>query len=79
GYAGLDVYEEERDYFYQDKSASIITDDNLARLLSYSNVLVTSHQAFFTREAMTNIATTTLQNCADFFAGKDLPNEVKKQ
>ncbi len=79
GYAGLDVYEEERDYFYQDKSASVITDDNLARLLSYSNVLVTSHQAFFTREAMTNIATTTLQNCADFFAGKELANEVKKQ
>ena len=79
GYAGLDVYEEERNYFYQDKSGSIITDDNLARLLSYSNVVVTSHQAFFTREAMTNIALTTLQNCADFFAGKELKNEVKPQ
>ncbi len=77
GYAGLDVYEEERNYFYQDKSSSVITDDNLARLLSYSNVMVTSHQAFFTQEAMGNIATTTLENCKAFFEGKDLINEVK--
>ncbi len=77
GYAGLDVYEEERDYFYQDKSSSVITDDNLARLLSYSNVMVTSHQAFFTHEAMSNIATTTLENCKAFFEGRELVNEVK--
>lgn len=77
GYAGLDVYEEERNYFYQDKSSSVITDDNLARLLSYSNVMVTSHQAFFTHEAMSNIATTTLENCKAFFEGQELVNEVK--
>lgn len=77
GYAGLDVYEEERNYFYQDKSSSVITDDNLARLLSYSNVMVTSHQAFFTKEAMSNIAHTTLENCRAFFNGEELVNEVK--
>ena len=52
GAAGLDVYEDERTYFYQDKSDKVITDDRLSHLLSYNNVLVTSHQAFFTREAM---------------------------
>ena len=77
GAAGLDVYEEEKDYFYQDHSSEVITDDKLALLLSYTNVLVTSHQAFFTREAMENIATTTLQNCRDFFDGKELVNEVR--
>lgn len=79
GSAGLDVYEEESNYFYQDKSDNVITDDKLGRLLSYNNVLLTSHQAFFTREAMTNIATTTLQNCRDFFDGKELVNEVVYQ
>ena len=60
GYAGLDVYEEEGQYFYEDKSDKIIDDDTLARLLSFNNVIVTSHQAFFTKEAMANIAHTTL-------------------
>ena len=64
--AGLDVYEEEGDYFYEDKSDKIIDDDVLARLLSFNNVIVTSHQAFFTKEAMHNIAETTLQNIEDF-------------
>mgnify|MGYP002451286555 CR=1 FL=1 len=50
--AGLDVYEEEGDYFYEDKSDKIIDDDVLARLLSFNNVIVTSHQAFFTKEAL---------------------------
>mgnify|MGYP003374056382 FL=1 len=77
GSAGLDVYEDERTYFYQDKSDKVITDDKLARLLSYNNVLVTSHQAFFTNEAMTNIVTTTLQNCKDFLEFGKLDNEVK--
>ncbi len=77
GYAGLDVYEEEAQYFYQDRSDRVVTDDNLARLLAYNNVLITSHQAFFTKEAMVNIATTTLQNVKDFFDGKELVNEVK--
>lgn len=62
GYAGLDVYEEENEYFYEDKSDKIIDDDTLARLLSFNNVIVTSHQAFFTKEALRNIANTTLQN-----------------
>lgn len=76
GYAGLDVYEEESNYFYEDRSDEIMTDDVLARLLSFSNVIVTSHQAFFTNEAMSNIAQTTMNNIADFFAGKNLVNEV---
>ena len=77
GSAGLDVYEDERTYFYQDKSDKVITDDKLSHLLSYNNVLVTSHQAFFTREAMTNIVTTTLENCKDFFEKGVFDNEVK--
>ena len=76
GYAGLDVYEEEEPYFYEDKSDKIIDDDTLARLLSFNNVIVTSHQAFFTKEAMTNIAHTTLQNVKDFAESRSLVNEV---
>lgn len=74
--AGLDVYEEEGGYFYEDKSDKIIDDDVLARLLSFNNVIVTSHQAFFTREALRNIAETTLQNVLDFEEGRPLLNEV---
>ncbi len=73
--AGLDVYEEEGDYFYEDKSDKIIDDDVLARLLSFNNVIVTSHQAFFTKEAMHNIAETTMQNIEAFCQGR-LQNEV---
>jgi len=76
GSAGLDVYEEEGDYFFEDLSNETIEDDNLARLLTFPNVLVTSHQAFFTREALTNIASTTLQNLNAFFDGAPLDNEV---
>ena len=76
GYAGLDVYEEEGQYFYEDKSDKIIDDDTLARLLSFNNVIVTSHQAFLTKEAMANIAHTTLQNVKDFAEGRPLVNEV---
>lgn len=76
GSAALDVYEEEGSYFYEDKSNSIIDDDRLARLLTFNNVIVTSHQAFFTREALQNIATTTLRNIQDFVDGKELVNEV---
>lgn len=78
GSAGLDVYEEEGEYFYEDKSDRIIDDDVLARLLSFNNVIVTSHQAFFTHEAMSNIAVTTLQNIKDFLSQKPLLNEVKR-
>lgn len=78
GSAGLDVYEEESEYFYEDKSDRIIDDDVLARLLSFNNVIVTSHQAFFTNEAMENIAVTTLQNIRDYIDQKPLLNEVKR-
>lgn len=77
GYAGLDVYEEENEYFYEDQSDRIIDDDTLARLLSFNNVIVTSHQAFFTQEAMGNIAGTTLQNIKTFMMEGYLENEVK--
>ena len=73
--AGLDVYEEEGEYFYEDKSDKIIDDDVLARLLSFNNVIVTSHQAFF-KEALHNIAETTLQNIEDFRCHRPLVNEV---
>ena len=76
--AGLDVYEEEGEYFYEDKSDKIIDDDVLARLLSFNNVIVTSHQAFFTKEALHNIAETTLRNIKDFEEGRPLVNEVTK-
>ncbi|HSV43683.1 MAG TPA: 2-hydroxyacid dehydrogenase [Candidatus Bathyarchaeia archaeon] len=76
GAAGLDVYEEEGDYFFEDFSFTVIDDDVLARLLTFPNVLVTSHQAFFTTEALTNIARTTLENVQEFFDGGYLRNEV---
>lgn len=76
GAAGLDVYEEESEYFFEDKSDQILTDDILARLLTFNNVIVTSHQAFFTAEALQNIAETTLANIRDFVEGKPLANEV---
>lgn len=78
GYVGLDVYEQEADLFFEDLSGAIIQDDTLQRLLTFPNVLITSHQAFFTRTAMTNIAETTLQNARDFLSGLSSPNEVKK-
>lgn len=62
GAAGLDVYEEESEYFFHDYSLSHIQDDQLARLLSFNNVLITSHQGFLTQEALDNIAETTLKN-----------------
>ena len=77
GAAGLDVYEEEAAYFYEDTSDRIMSDDVLARLLSFNNVLVTSHQGFFTREALDNIARTTLDNIRTFASGAPLVNEVR--
>ncbi len=76
GAAGLDVYEEESDYFFEDKSTELITDDMLARLLTFPNVLITSHQAFFTQEALYNIAQITLSNFKEFFDGGYLKNEI---
>lgn len=76
GAAGLDVYEEEGDIFFEDFSNQVIGDDVLARLLTFNNVLITSHQGFFTTEALHNIAQTTLQNIADYFADQPLVNEI---
>lgn len=77
GAAGLDVYEEEEGVFFNDLSDRVLNDDILARLLTFPNVLITSHQAFLTREALTNIARTTFQNISDFESGRPLRNEVK--
>jgi len=79
GYAGLDVYEEEGDYFFEDFSDRVLTDDMLARLTTFNNVIITSHQAFLTQEALTNIALTTLENIRAYELGKnrhELPNRV---
>ena len=73
---GLDVYEEESDFVYEDMSEYILKTSTVQRLLSFPNVALTSHQGFFTREAMHNIAETTLQNIQDFIDGKTLVNEV---
>lgn len=78
GGAALDVYEEETDLFFEDNSDKLIKDDTLSLLVSRPNVLITSHQAFFTREAMQSIAETTLQSISDFFAGRELKYEIRK-
>jgi D-lactate dehydrogenase len=70
GAVALDVYEEEEGKFFRDLSDTVIDDEVLTRLLSFPNVLLTSHQAFFTEEAMTTIAETTVQNLDDFAAGR---------
>jgi D-lactate dehydrogenase len=76
GAACLDVYEEESDVFFHDFSGHIVNDDTLARLISMPNVIVTSHQAFLTAEALANIADTTLSNITGFFENDVCPNEV---
>lgn len=77
GYLGLDVYEQEENLFFRDLSETIIKDDTIARLMSFPNVLITAHQAFFTRNALTQIAEVTLGNISDFESGRSLHNEVK--
>lgn len=74
--AGLDVYEEEADLFFEDYSGTIVKDDILALLVSRPNVIITSHQAFLTDEALENIATTTIENLNQFFQDEELANEV---
>ena len=77
GAACLDVYEEEGDLFYEDFSGAIVQDDKLVRLIAMPNVIVTSHQAFLTQEALDNIAATTMRNILQFFAGNpDKDTEV---
>ena len=76
GAACLDVYEEESDLFFEDFSGHILEDDTLARLISMPNVIVTSHQAFLTEEALSNIAETTVNNLVRFFRDGECPNEL---
>ncbi|MCF2531245.1 2-hydroxyacid dehydrogenase [Yinghuangia soli] len=76
GGVALDVYEEEEHFFYRDLSDRVVTDDVLARLMTYPNVLVTSHQAFFTQEAVDQILGTTVRNVADFLAGRTTENTL---
>jgi D-lactate dehydrogenase len=76
GYLGLDVYEEEERIFFEDRSGLIISDDVFSRLLTFPNVIVTGHQAFFTREALENIAATTIDNITKFESGLALDNQV---
>ena len=76
GYLGIDVYEQEEHLFFKDLSENIIQDDQIARLMTFPNVLITAHQGFFTREALEEITVTTLQNLTDFEAGKVSGNEV---
>ena len=73
----LDVYEEEDGIFYEDCSDDIVRDDVLARLMSFPNVLITSHQGYFTKEAMKAIALVTLENAKMLEEGMELINEVK--
>ncbi len=77
GAACLDVYEEEASVFFEDRSGHIFEDDTLARLISMPNVIVTSHQAFLTQEALTNIANTTLGNIDEYIKTGACANEVK--
>ena len=77
GYLGIDVYEGEGSLFFKDLSQSIIQDDLIERLMSFNNVLITPHQAFFTKEAVEQIAITTIKNLTDFEMHLPLPNEVK--
>lgn len=76
GYLGLDVYEEEEELFFEDLSDKVIQDDQFVRLQTFPNVLITSHQAFFTQEAVMNITTTTFNNIHDYFTQKGSENEV---
>ncbi len=76
GAACLDVYEEESDLFFEDNSGHILEDDTLARLISMPNVIVTSHQAFLTEEALENIAQTTVSNLVGFFENNQCANEL---
>jgi D-lactate dehydrogenase len=76
GYLGIDVYEQEEKLFFRDHSEEILQDDQIGRLMTFPNVLITAHQAFFTREALVQIADTTLQNLSDLEEGKALVNQL---
>ena len=72
----LDIYGEEQEIFFEDRSGLIIPDDVFARLLTFPNVIITGHQAFFTREALENIASTTIDNITKFEDGQTLKNQL---
>jgi D-lactate dehydrogenase len=76
GYLGIDVYEQEEKLFFKDLSEDIIQDDDIQRLTSFPNMLLTAHQAFFTNEALTQIALTTFRNVSDLIAKKDFDNKA---
>jgi D-lactate dehydrogenase len=76
GYLGIDVYEQEEKLFFEDLSGTIVEDDLIARLMSFPNVLITSHQGFFTNEALEQIASTTISNIHAFEKGMTTENEV---
>lgn len=76
GYLGIDVYEQEDKLFFKDLSATIIEDDTIQRLMSFPNVLITAHQAFFTKEALTQIASTTLNNIQELYTKGNLTNKA---
>ncbi len=77
GAVGLDVYEEEEGKFFRDLSDQVMNDEVLARLMTFPNVLITGHQAFFTHEAMSTIAATTIRNLTDFEAGRSSENVLR--
>ncbi|MBB1507757.1 2-hydroxyacid dehydrogenase [Pseudoalteromonas sp. SG41-1] len=77
GYLGLDVYEQESELFFKDRSDEIMQDDVFSRLVSFPNVLVTGHQGFFTKEALSEIAQITVNNAFEFANNQPLSNEVK--
>lgn len=77
GYLGIDVYEKEINLFFKDQSQTIIQDDDFERLISFHNVLITPHQAFYTKEALIEISKITIKNFTDFEENVPLTNEVK--
>lgn len=77
GFLGIDVYEQEENIFFKNLSEEIMQDEQIARLMTFPNVLVTGHQAFLTKEALEQISKTTLANISGFEKGEDLVNEVK--
>jgi D-lactate dehydrogenase len=77
GYLGIDVYEEEEEFFFEDKTFEIRTDDVFARLTTFPNVVITGHQAYFTQEAVGAIAKTTLENISAYESGEELENSVR--
>ncbi len=76
GSLALDVYEEEAELFFEDRSAEVLRDDVFARLLTFPNVLITAHQAFLTNEALAAIAETTIANLDDLASGRRCPNQL---